>query len=118
MANKKNLIPQAHKLSVEEQSRGGKKSAETRKRNKELKRAFEILLSGDYVTENGEKMTGADAIATGIFKKAVDGDISAAVFVRDTAGQKPVEKVMIAEIDPDVVAEVERMVTSCGDETD
>ena len=30
--NEKNLIPQAHKLTVEEQSKGGKASAESRKR--------------------------------------------------------------------------------------
>lgn len=31
MANKNNLIPQAHKLTVEEQSKGGKKSVKSKK---------------------------------------------------------------------------------------
>ena len=31
MANKNNLIPQQHKLTVEEQSKGGKKSVKAKK---------------------------------------------------------------------------------------
>lgn len=34
MANNENLIPQAHKLTVEEQSRGGTESGKSRRRNK------------------------------------------------------------------------------------
>ena len=33
MAREENLIPQAHKLTVEQQSKGGKKSAENKRTN-------------------------------------------------------------------------------------
>lgn len=44
MANEKNLIPQAHVLTVEEQSAGGKKSGESRRARKLLKDCMLDLL--------------------------------------------------------------------------
>ena len=38
------------------------------------------------------------------------GDTRAAEFLRDTAGEKPVEKVQIAEVDPAVIDEVESLI--------
>ena len=50
-----------------------------------------------------------------VFYKALNGDLKAWELVRDTAGQKPVERVMIADVEPSVIAEVEAMVN--GSET-
>ena len=44
------------------------------------------------------------------FEKALKGDTRAFEVIRDTAGQKPVEKVEMATIDQSVIDEVERMV--------
>ena len=44
MANEKNLIPQAHILTVEEQSAGGKKSAEVRREKKTIQKILADLL--------------------------------------------------------------------------
>ena len=46
MANEKNLIPQAHILTVEEQSAGGKKSAEVRREKKTIQKILADLLEG------------------------------------------------------------------------
>ena len=46
MANEKNLIPQAHILTVEEQSAGGKKSAEVRREKKTVQKILAELLDG------------------------------------------------------------------------
>ena len=46
MANEKNLIPQAHILTVEEQSAGGKKSAEVRREKKTIQKILADLLDG------------------------------------------------------------------------
>ena len=46
MANEKNLIPQAHILTVEEQSAGGKKSAEVRREKKTIQKILSELLDG------------------------------------------------------------------------
>ena len=44
MANEKNLIPQAHILTVEEQSAGGKKSAEVRREKKTIQKLLTEIL--------------------------------------------------------------------------
>ena len=46
MANEKTLIPQAHILTVEEQSAGGKKSAEVRREKKTIQKILSELLDG------------------------------------------------------------------------
>ena len=43
--NEQNLIPQAHKLTVEEASRGGKNSAVTRRRQRDLKSSLKFILN-------------------------------------------------------------------------
>jgi hypothetical protein len=47
VANEKNLIPQAHILTVEEQSAGGKKSAEVRREKKTIQKILADLLNGE-----------------------------------------------------------------------
>ena len=115
MANKETLIPQAHKLTVEEASKGGKMSAESRRRKKDLKIAFDVLLDREFADGKGGIKSGAELIAFKQFEKALQGDSRAFEVVRDTAGQKPVEKIEMSQVDPDVIAEVEEMVY--GDES-
>ena len=54
-------------------------------------------------------------MAAKAFQAALKGDWKAWELVRDTAGQKPVERVMVADVEPSVIAEVEAMVN--GTET-
>ena len=50
-----------------------------------------------------------------VFRRAVKGDWKTWELVRDTAGQKPVERVMVADVEPSVIAEVEAMVKGESD---
>lgn len=108
-----NLIP-TNKRSKEEARRlgakGGKASGEARRKKKLLKECFEILMEKDYVDRQGKKSSGAEALASTVFKKAMNGDLKAFELVRDTSGQKPIDKVMVADVDQDVIDEVERAV--------
>jgi len=108
--SKEHLIPEAHKLTVAEQSAGGKRSGEVRAAKRDLRKALEILLDKDIKSKDGTELSGAEAIALKLFEKALKGDIEAFKTVRDTAGQKPIDKVMIAEVEQDVIDEVERIV--------
>jgi hypothetical protein len=49
-------------------------------------------------------------MAMKMVEKAMKGDTKAFEVVRDTNGQKPVDKVMIAEVDQSVIDEVESAV--------
>lgn len=70
MANEKNLIAGGYKLSLEEASKGGKASAETRRKNASLRKAMQAILSGTYMDKSGKEITGADALCMSMFKIA------------------------------------------------
>ena len=112
MANEQNLVKGdvAHKLTAEEQSMGGKRSAEVRREKRELRKALEILMEQEITDKKGNTKTGTEAMAIAVFQKALKGDIRAFEVVRDTVGQKPIEKVQVAEIDAETIKEVEEAV--------
>lgn len=106
-------------LSAEEQrkiaSMGGKASVEARRRKKDIRLAIEALLERDYKVK-GATVSGAEAIALKQMEKALKGDTKAFEVVRDTAGQKPADKLFVSEISQDVIDEVESVVA--GDDED
>lgn len=114
MANEQNLIPTTKRSKDEarENSRkGGIASGIARRQKRDLRRALEALLDKNMgKNKDGEEVSGAEALALKQFEKALKGDTKAFEVIRDTAGQKPVEKVMIAEVDQDIIDEVERAV--------
>ena len=52
MANKENLIPQAHTLTVEEQSKGGKASVNARREKKTFQKLAEVALAASVQDED------------------------------------------------------------------
>ena len=112
MANEQNLVKgdDIHKFTLEEASKGGKKSAEARRRKRDLRNALEMLLEKDFVDKNGNTISGTEAITAKLFEKAMKGDVRAFETLRDTVGQKPVEKVMVAEVEQSIIDEVEKAV--------
>ena len=92
----KNLIP-FDKLTEEEQkairSAGGKASGKARRKKKELKKLLEIALS-QPMKDNPEE-DNYTGITTALILKALAGDSKAYEVIRDTIGQKPVDKTEI-----------------------
>ena len=77
-------------------AKGGQASGEARRRKRDIRKALEILLEKDYTDKHGNTMSGAEAIALKQLEKALKGDTKAFEVVRDTVGQKPVEKVSMS----------------------
>lgn len=122
MANEENLIP-ANKRSLKEvrenASKGGIKSGEVRRQKKTMQEIAKYILSMSI--QQGEKHSVEDiqnlaelkgknisvdeAILIKQVEKALKGDINSATFVRDTAGQKPVEQIQQLE-PPKIVDDV------------
>lgn len=95
---KDNLIPLNERTKEEQRaitSQGGIASGKARRRKKLLRECLEELLERETVGENGEKMSGAEAVSVKLFQQALAGDLKAFEIVRDTAGQKPIEKVQM-----------------------
>lgn len=89
MANENNLKPiRKGGLSKEEAKKrgqnGGKKSGESRRERKALKEQLLLLLK----TGNAQK-----ELCTALLEKALSGDVRAFEVIRDTIGEKPVDKV-------------------------
>lgn len=88
MANEQNLIPFSSDQSRDEAAKngrkGGKKSGETRRKRKALKEQLLLLLE----TGNAQ-----EELCTSLFAKALSGDVKAFEVIRDTIGEKPVDKV-------------------------
>lgn len=98
MANEQNLRPSEHKFTQEEAKRGGIASGKVRREKRLMREAFEELLSRNYHDQAGNVLDGTSALAAKVFKQAMDGDLKAFEIIRDTTGQKPVERVETVEI--------------------
>ena len=104
--------------AVERGRKGGINSVKSRRRKKLLRECLEELLDTEQeVKINGVtlKKTNAELLSVTLMKKALKGDVKAFEVLRDTAGEKPIDKVMVADVDQSVIDEVEEMVK---DETD
>lgn len=104
MANEQNLIPNSERTPSElrEMARnGGLASGEARRKRKTLKEELLLMLS------EGETQ---QSVTLALIEKAMSGDTKAFEVIRDTIGERPVDKVMIADVEPSVIAEVEAMV--------
>ena len=86
--------------------RAGKASGESRRRRKTLKEELLAILSDGDVQER---------ISLALVKEATEGNNAGSVtkayeVIRDTIGEKPVDKVMISEVDASVISEIENIV--------
>jgi len=107
--NTQNLVMggEAHALTAEEASKGGKASAEARRKKRDLRAALEVLLEREVTDGNGGTITGAQALTARLYKEALKGNVKAFEVLRDTVGQKPVEKVEQVNIDMEYKASVD-----------
>lgn len=115
MANEQNLRVPTSSEARRNGKKGGIASGEARRAKKSLREAMKVLMDADLTGKDGKTMTGTEAMAARAFQAALKGDWKAWELVRDTAGQKPVDRVMVADVEPSVIAEVEAMVN--GTET-
>lgn len=90
---------------------GAQKSAKVRREKKQMRERLEMLLDmtlrkgiddhfDNIEDSEGKNLTVQDKILLEMIKKAMTGDINAATFLRDTSGQKPVDKQEIKDTTP------------------
>jgi ribosomal protein S7 len=112
--NDDNLKPLSTEKAREIGSKGGKASVEARRKKRDLRLALEALLESDVKKKNlsgkEQDMSVAEAISLEQVRKALKGDSKAYEIIRDSSGQKPIEKIQVAEVDADVISEVEKAV--------
>lgn len=97
--NKHNLIPNSERTAQELKDngrKGGIKSAETRRERKTFKELLHIALQ-EKDRNTGEE--NAVAMVASLINRAKQGDNKAFEIIRDTIGEKPIEKHDISETD-------------------
>ena len=102
-----NLKPFNKENAAIMRTKGGKASQEARRKNKKLKKCLTMILDLEPSEEGKQvlhelgiedsEMTNQMYLAVSIFNKAIQGDVKAAEFIRDTTGQKPVSKLDTAK---------------------
>lgn len=107
MANKNNLIPQAHVLTVEEQSKGGKKSGEVRREKKTFQELAETLMSmpmkngkctdidkiKSFADFKGKNPTIKLSMLIAVMQKGLKGDLRAVELILAILGENPSIKI-------------------------
>lgn len=104
--NNENLIPQAHVLTDEERRAGGYASAKARREKRSMREDAQFILSllvqsgeqyePDQIVElaemNNKEISVQTAALMAQAEKAINGDWKAFEILRDTAGEKPMDK--------------------------
>ena len=111
MANEQNLVMggAAHKLTVEEASRGGRASGKKRRERRLMREILEDMLVKKYTNSQGQEMDGASILCLKQFQKALDGDLKAFTEIRDMVGEMPAQRVEVGTIDPQARAEMDEL---------
>lgn len=106
MANSKNLKPNSERTPEERKElakKAGIKSGEKRRERKALKELLEIALALPN-EESGER--NEMAITTALIKQAIKGNVLAYTTIRDTLGEKPIDKQEVSLKPPVIVDDI------------
>lgn len=110
-------LPKGKRFTKENASEMGRKSAEARKEKADLRRLCQIWMETEVGTDkDGQPITGGQMMVRVAVKEVAKGNPRFWELLRDTAGFKPVDKVMVSEVEPAVIAEVETMVREAAQE--
>lgn len=126
MANPENLIPNDQRTPSERRanaSKAGKASGEARRRRKNMQEMCKFVLGmplkNGAVDEimafeevKGANVTVEQAAVMAVANKAIRGDHAALAFLRDTAGEKPVEKVEVNSGVEKAAADIKEMIAA------
>ena len=75
-------------------------------------------MTEEITDKNGRRMQTQKAISASMIKQALTGSTKAFELIRDTIGEKPVDKVMLAEVDQATIDEVEQMIFGNAEKQD
>lgn len=110
MANEQNLIPNSERSPSEVRkngAKGGKKSGQVRREKKKFNELFDNYLNKEITNEKikqqmlqfgftDKECTNKNAIVFAQYKEALKGSTQAFIAVRDTIGEKPIDKAEIS----------------------
>lgn len=110
--NDQNLRPPKSTSEARERGRrGGIASGKSRRERADLRKQMQLWLETEVAKDkDGNPLTGAELMANVAAKEMRNGNAKFWELIRDTAGFKPVERVMVSEVEQSVIDEVEKAV--------
>lgn len=97
--------------AVKSGRKGGIASGKAKREKADFRKKCQIWMETEVAKDkNGNPLTGADLMVAVAGKEIKNGSAKFWELMRDTAGFKPVDKVVMAEVDQDIIDEVEAMV--------
>lgn len=84
----------------------GKKGAEAKKQYKSFQECFKDMMTNEQ----------REDLFNTIYRKARAGNVKAFEVLRDTMGEKPIEKVMVAEVEQSTIDEVDEIIKAKKDD--
>lgn len=92
--------------AVENGRKGGIASGEAKRRRKTLKEELLLMLENEDIQRS---------VAAALINEATNGNSAGSVArafetLRDTIGEKPIDKLVVSEVDPSIMGEVDEMV--------
>ncbi len=125
MANNENLVPftsnQSREEAVKNGRKGGKRSGEVRRRKANFRKTLNMLLTAEINSDEygpilealGVESTLESAMLMSMIKAALEGNVKAAYFIAQYAGQsdKPDEDIRNREADTELKAARKQAVT-------
>lgn len=114
----KSALPGKPFRTTDERAReAGEKSGESRREKGDLRNLCKIWMETEVATDkDGKPITGGQMMVRVAVKELAKGNPKFWELMRDTAGYKPIDKVMVSEVDQAVIDEVEDMVRGVCDE--
>lgn len=86
------------------------KGTATKRVRKTLREELLNLLSAEMIDDEGYKVQTQTSMSVALINEALKGNTRAYEIIRDTIGEKPVEKVALADVEQSVIDEVESAV--------
>lgn len=93
-----NLVPNEARTPEERREnarKAGVASGEARRAKKTMREVLEVLLE---TVDKGSDKTNIEVMMASAVRKAMNGDLKAMEFVRDTSGQKPDTQITVKDI--------------------
>lgn len=87
-----------------------KKSSASKIMRRTLREELLNLLSAEMIDDEGYKVQTQTSMSVALINEALKGNTKAFEIIRDTIGEKPVEKVALADVEQSVIDEVESAV--------
>ncbi len=103
--------------AVESGRKGGIASGKAKREKADFKKKCQAWMEAEVAKDkNGNPMTGADLMIAVAGKEIKNGSSKFWELMRDTAGFKPIDKVMVSEVEQSVIDEVEAAVLGAEEE--